>query len=37
MTNVNATSLVTFDPTTGTVLASASASPLSTDGFDLDG
>lgn len=37
VTNVNATSLVTFDPTTGAVLASASSSPLATDGFDLEG
>ena len=35
--NVNATSLVTFDPTTGAVLASAAAPVLSTSGFDLAG
>jgi len=35
--NVNATSLALFDPATGRVLAPASASPLVTDGFDLEG
>ena len=34
-TNVNATGLVTFDPTTGAVVTSLAASPLKTDGFDL--
>jgi hypothetical protein len=37
VTNVNATSLVTFDPTSGAVLDDASSSPLPTDGFDLEG
>ena len=37
VTNVNATSLVTFDPTSGAVLADASSSPLATSGFDLEG
>jgi hypothetical protein len=37
VTNVNATSLVTFDPAGGAVLADASSSPLTTDGFDLEG
>jgi len=35
--NVNATSLVTFDAATGAPIAPASASPLSTPGFDLEG
>jgi hypothetical protein len=35
--NVNATSLALFDPGTGSVLASAAASPLATSGFDLEG
>jgi hypothetical protein len=33
----NATSLVTFDPATGQVLAAAVRSPLATTGFDLQG
>lgn len=33
----NATSIVTFDPATGAVLATAAHSPLATDGFDLEG
>ncbi len=33
--DVNATGLVTFDPTTGTVVTPLSASPLRTDGFDI--
>lgn len=37
VTNVNATSLITFDPSSGAVLASASASPLATDAFELEG
>jgi hypothetical protein len=37
VTSVNATSLTTFDPTTGKVHVSASASPLVTPGFDLAG
>jgi streptogramin lyase len=37
VTNVNATSLALFDPTTGDVLVPASASPLATSGFDLEG
>jgi len=36
-TSVNATSLALFDPATGDVLAPASASPLTTAGFDLEG
>jgi hypothetical protein len=36
-TSVNATSLALFDPTSGQVLAPASASPLATGGFDLEG
>ena len=36
-TAVNATSLAMFDTTSGQVLASASASPLATAGFDLEG
>ena len=36
-TSVNATSLVTFDPQSGAVLASSSSSPLVTAGFDLEG
>jgi streptogramin lyase len=35
--NVNATSLAMFEPDTGQVLAAASASPLATSGFDLEG
>lgn len=35
--NVNATSLATFDPASGAVVASASASPLATAGYDLQG
>lgn len=35
--NVNATALVTFDPSTGRVLAPASAPVLATPGFDLAG
>ena len=35
--NVNATSLALFDPGSGSVLASATASPLATGGFDLEG
>ena len=35
--NVNATSLALFDPGSGSVLASGAASPLATDGFDLEG
>jgi streptogramin lyase len=35
--NVNATSLALFDPSTGQVLTPASASPLTTAGFDLEG
>jgi streptogramin lyase len=35
--NVNATSLALFDPTTGDALVPASASPLATAGFDLEG
>ena len=35
--HVNAESLALFDPATGQVLAPASASPLATDGFDLEG
>jgi streptogramin lyase len=33
----NATSLVTFDPVTGDVLAATARSPLATSGFDLQG
>ena len=36
-TTANATSLALFDPATGGVLAPASASPLATAGFDLEG
>jgi len=36
-TNVNATSLVAFDPSSGAVATPASASSLSTPGFDLEG
>jgi len=36
-TSVNATSLALFDPASGDVLAAASASPLATAGFDLEG
>ena len=36
-TNVNATALVTFDPSSGAVTAAAAASPLATEGFDLEG
>jgi hypothetical protein len=36
-TNVNATSLVAFDASTGAVLVPASASALATTGFDLEG
>jgi hypothetical protein len=36
-TQVNATSLVTFNPTSGTPIATAARSPLSTSGFDLEG
>jgi hypothetical protein len=36
-TNVNATSLVAFDATSGAVAVPASASPLATPGFDLEG
>jgi hypothetical protein len=36
-TAANATSLVTFDPGTGSVLATAGRSPLATQGFDLQG
>jgi hypothetical protein len=36
-TAVNATSLALFDPGSGDVLAQASASPLATDGFYLEG
>ena len=36
-TTANATSLALFDPTTGHALAPASSSPLSTEGFDLEG
>ncbi|HEY4015211.1 MAG TPA: hypothetical protein VGM06_17830 [Polyangiaceae bacterium] len=36
-TAVNATSLALFDPTSGSVVAPASASPLATPGFDLEG
>jgi hypothetical protein len=36
-TRVNATSLALFDPSSGDVLAAASASPLATAGFDLEG
>jgi len=36
-TNVNATSLVTFDPQAGTAITPAASSPLATDGFDLEG
>jgi hypothetical protein len=35
--NVNATSLVLFNAMTGAISASATQSPLSTDGFDLQG
>ena len=35
--HVNAESLALFDPATGQVLAPASASPLATGGFDLEG
>lgn len=35
--DVNPTALATFDPDTGAVSAAASASPLATDGFDLEG
>ncbi|HTQ42084.1 MAG TPA: hypothetical protein VMI75_04945 [Polyangiaceae bacterium] len=35
--NVNATSLVTFDASTGAPLVTASRSPLTTAGFDLEG
>jgi hypothetical protein len=35
--NVNATSLATFDPAAGTVLTPASASPLATTAYDLQG
>ncbi len=35
--NVNPTSVVTFDPTTGRVLSSASAPLLASEGFDLSG
>lgn len=35
--NVNATSLVTFDASTGAAIAPASRSPLVTAGFDLEG
>jgi hypothetical protein len=35
--NVNATSLASFDATTGAVLAPASASPFATPGYDLQG
>jgi len=35
--NVNATSLVTFDPTTGRVVAPAARAALATQGFDLEG
>jgi hypothetical protein len=37
VTNVNATSLVTFDPASGSVLISAATSPVATGGFDLEG
>lgn len=37
VTNVNATSLVVFDSTSGTPIAPASSSPLATSGYDLDG
>jgi hypothetical protein len=36
-TSVNATSLALFDPASGDILAPASASPLATAGFDLEG
>jgi hypothetical protein len=36
-TQVNATSLVTFDATTGAVVTPVASSPLATDGFDLQG
>jgi hypothetical protein len=36
-TAVNATSLVTFDATTGAVITPAAESPLATGGFDLQG
>lgn len=36
-TSVNATSLVTFDPTTGNPIATGANSPLATAGFDLQG
>ncbi len=35
--NVNSTSLVTFDATTGRVIAAGPGSPLATGGFDLEG
>lgn len=35
--NVNATSLATFDASTGAPIAAASRSPLATTGFDLEG
>jgi hypothetical protein len=36
-TEANATSLVTFDPTSGAVITAAARSPLATSGFDLQG